>query len=97
MRKDYLLPASIFALAAALGLNGFAMLVRGQGVPGLNPASLLHGQPPAENQARIYYLARDTYFLTSAADGRTVYLWNYDYSPMDRENKITPVLTSTVK
>lgn len=94
MKKEHLLPAAIVALAVALALNGAALLFRGQPVAIVPPAT---AQIPAENQARIYYLARDTYFLTASADGRTVYLWNYDYSPVDRENRIVPVLTSTVK
>lgn len=88
MKKDSLFAGSILILALALTLNAIALLAgKRSDAPSLLPAASAQNNnntivPP------ITYLGRDTYFLTGSSDGRNVYLWYYDYSANQDDNKV---------
>jgi hypothetical protein len=95
MKSNHLMPGALALLTLALVFNGAARLL----TPGAEPPVIAQ---PASAQGPdippgIYYLGRDTYFLTSSADGEKVYLWYYDFSPIRRENALELVTTAAAR
>ncbi len=100
MKSQQALVGSILLLALALAINGVALLLRLAAGPSAGPTILpmAAAQNPASTTLPgIYYLARDTYFLTASSDGRQVFLWYYDFEPREEENKIRLIRVATAQ
>ena len=92
MKKHSLLTGAILLLALALFANALVLLLR----PG-QPATLAtpaQAQPIGNSPPGLYYLGRDTYFITANSSGDEVVLWYYDYSPDRRDNRIDYVTSA---
>ncbi len=99
MHRDRFLAGALLLLAVALLFNGVALLSRPDpGAHGIALGSLAgadqsrqHVDPP------MYFLGRNTYFITAGQDGREVHLWFYNHSPVMRQNSIEHVLTERAR
>jgi hypothetical protein len=85
-----LLAGAIALLALGLLANAAVLLLRRGDAA--SPAVML---PPLQAQpfggeaaSPYYFLGRDTYFVTSSADGKNVYLWYYDFDPQRAKNAV---------
>ncbi|CAN5376203.1 hypothetical protein BH09SUM1_BH09SUM1_02580 [soil metagenome] len=100
MKSGTLLPGALLLVALGLLANAaVALSDRGE-----NPRRASQfvttgtAQPGSgQDQGGIYYLGRDTYFLTHSQDGRQVYLWYYNYNPVRGENTLEYVVGSAAK
>lgn len=101
MRSERILSGAMLLLAGALLFNGAVLLLRPQPGPApLSAGALASAAEAAAGAERVdpsvYLLARNTYFITSGADGREVHLWFYNHSALMRNNSIEHVLTERV-
>ncbi len=99
MYRDKLMPGAILLLAVALLFNGVALLSRPDPqARGIAPAPLAAAdQTGPRIDPPIYYLSRNTYFITAGSDGREVHLWFYNHSPVMRQNSIEHVLSERTR
>jgi len=85
MQANRMLIGSILLLALALFANAVALMGGRGGGAAVIPAVSAN---PLQDQTGLYFLGRDTFFLTSSSDGKNVFLWYYDYSPQREDNRV---------
>jgi hypothetical protein len=85
------LPMQTTALMlVGLGLLANAAVVWFRPAPGtpMNPEPVLAQSIRSESAPAIFYVGRETFFITSSADGQSTYLWFYHFNPDRRANRI---------
>lgn len=95
--KNSMPSAAIALLAFAIIFHGLVQLARPTVVTMANPQPVAAQNLPTENQPPVFYVGRDTYLITSAADGRSVFLWYYDFSPERQKNSLEYVTAASVR
>lgn len=91
MKPRHPLAPALYLLAAAILLHGVLGFLKGS--PLANPIPVSAQTIAGDKPPQFYYLGRDTYFLTTAQDGRTVELWFYDYNPEKARNTVEHLST----
>lgn len=94
MKHQNVLAGSMLLLAVALFLNALVLWFKPQQPPALLPSASAQN-PASTTLPGIYYLARDTYFLTTNSEGNKVNLWYYDFEAQQEDNKVYLVKSAT--
>ncbi len=97
MNRHAMLTGALIFLGLALMLNAAALFFSPSesartGITGATPAHALSDEPQP-----FFYLARDTYLITTNGDGTKVYLWYYDHNPRREDNDLEFVTSETAQ
>lgn len=100
MKQHHALAGAIALLALGLFANALAILFSPKGEPAPAAAPFVtnvQAQPGGSGTPPMYFLARNTYFLSQNMEGDTVYLWHYDHHPIKRNNSIEFLLKAQAR
>ncbi len=89
--KNKVLAGAVLMLALALTLNAVAILLNRSSSTGSTFATPAAANVGGDGLPGIFYLGRDTYFITSSTEGNSVFLWYYDYSPNREDNRLIAI------